>query len=293
MKILLFTNENAALQRDDMEQIIAEIELRGYTFAVNRDVAHIVEKMLPEPLSEQMVYGDDVGDQPEQTMMICYGGDGTMLSGIYRLGGRAIPVAGINSGRMGFLTSTSRDKIEELFEAIEQGRLSVERRSMIAVRGDFSNGEWLYAVNEFAVHRQGASMIAVESIVDGEHIATYHGDGVVVATPTGSTAYSLSAGGPVVAPQCACWLITPLAPHNITMRPLAIPDSSQIKLSIEIRKGDAAITLDDRTYMIGRCAEVELRRAERSLYFAHFAERSFYHTLRDKMMWGVDLRTKM
>ncbi|MFR9650993.1 MAG: NAD(+)/NADH kinase [Rikenellaceae bacterium] len=292
MKILIFTNINAAQQFAELSQIITEIELRSYTYAINREVAELVGQMLPEGLDESMIYGDDVGDQPEDTMMICYGGDGTMLSGLHRLGGRAIAVAGINSGRMGFLTTASKCRIAELFDAIEGGDITVERRSMIAARGEFSSGEWLYGVNEVAVHRHGASMIEVRCSVDQEPVATYHGDGVVVATPTGSTAYSLSAGGPVVAPGCACWLITPLAPHNITMRPLAIPDSSKIELNVEIRIGDAAITLDDRTYIIDHGMRVELQRAERSFYLVRPAKQSFYSTLRDKMMWGVDLRTK-
>ena len=277
---------------NDLRRIITEIELRNYSFSINEEVAEIVNGILPEGLAPEMVYGCDVGDQPEGTIMVCFGGDGTLLNALHRLNGRAIPVAGINSGRLGFLTSTSRDKIAELFDAIEQNALTVECRTMIAARGEFSGGEWFYAVNEFAVHRQGASMIGVESRVDGELVARYHGDGVVVATPTGSTAYSLSAGGPVVAPQCACWLITPLAPHNITVRPLAIPDSSIVELDIEIRKGDAAITLDNQKYIIAEGTTVELRRADRSLFLARFSDRSFYNTLRDKMMWGVDPRCK-
>lgn len=292
MKILIFTNVNAAQQFADLRQIITEIELRGYSYAINHEVAQIVGQMLPEGIGEHMIYGEEIGDQPDGTMMICFGGDGTMLSGLHRLGGRKIAVAGINSGRMGFLTTATRSEIAELFEAIEQGSINVERRSMIAARGEFSDGEWLYGVNEVAVHRHGASMIAVRSSVDGEAVATYHGDGVVIATPTGSTAYSLSAGGPVVAPGCACWLMTPLAPHNITMRPLAIPDSSTIELNVEVRTGDAAITLDDRTYMFEHGMRVELRRAERSFYLVRLEKQSFYRTLRDKMMWGVDLRTK-
>ncbi len=289
MKILLFVNQRAACNIDDIRQIVTEIEIRGYSLAVNRDVEPIFAQMIAEGVES---YGEDVGEQPQESMMICYGGDGTMLNGIHHLGGRSIPVAGINSGRMGFLTSTSRDKIAELFDAIELGSLTIEQRSMVAAKGDFSNGEWLYGVNEFTIHRHGASMIAVEGSLDGAEIATYHGDGVIVATPTGSTAYSLSGGGPVIAPQCACLVITPLAPHNITMRPLIIPDSSHLTLQIEIRGGEAAITLDDRSYSISSGATVEVCRAERSFYFARFQERTFYHSLRDKMMWGVDLRTK-
>ncbi len=290
MKITLFSRSRVSHDVSDLRQLFTEMELRGYDYSVNEEFVPIIREKLGLEIPCEMIYGEDVGDQPEGTMMICYGGDGTLLEGVMRLGGRPIVVVGINSGRLGFLTCVSRSGIADLFDKIDNGGLRVEARAMIAVRGDFSGGEWLYAANELTVHRQGASMIAVETRVDGELIATYHGDGVVVATPTGSTAYSLSAGGPVIAPHCGCWIVSPLAPHNITMRPIAIPDSGIMTFKISMREGDAAISLDNRKYSIGGETEMTLERAKCDFYLGFDNNISFYQTLRDKMMWGVDIR---
>ena len=133
-------------------------------------------------------------------------------------------------------------------------------------------------------------MLSIETYVDGQMVATYHGDGVIVSTPTGSTAYSLSAGGPVVAPACACLVISPLAPHNLTMRPVVIPDTSRIELRVHERRSDSFATLDNRSYRVGSDARFEVRRAEQRLFLAIPHNISFYDTLRNKMMWGIDLR---
>ncbi len=290
MKIALFSRPRVSHDAADLRQIFTEIELRGYDYSVNEEFAPILREMLSLDIAPQRIYGSDIGDQPEGTVMVCYGGDGTLLEGVHRLGGRKVVFVGINSGRLGFLTCVSRRGIADLFERLELGELRVESRAMLAVRGDFSGGEWLRAANEFTVHRVGASMIAVETRIDGELLATYHGDGVVVATPTGSTAYSLSAGGSIIAPHCGCWIVTALAPHNITMRPIAVPDKSRLDIKIAMREGNAAISIDNRTYEIGQHAEVEIKRSECDFYLGLDRNISFYQTLRDKMMWGVDIR---
>ena len=134
-------------------------------------------------------------------------------------------------------------------------------------------------------------MISVETYVDNQMVATYHGDGVIVSTPTGSTAYSLSAGGPVVAPTCQCLVISPLAPHNLTMRPVVIPDTSVITLHVNMRRSDAFITLDNRTYSLSRGATFTVKRAKQTVFLAVPHNISFYDTLRNKMMWGIDIRS--
>ncbi len=289
MKIILFSRPRVSHSADDLRLILSLIDRRGYDYCVNEEFVGILEEMIGESIAPEKIYGQCVGDQPSGSMMICYGGDGTLLEGVQRLRGRAVVVAGINSGRLGFLTSVSRSGIEELFDAIEGGTLRTEHRQLLRVDGNFVEGS-LYAANEFSVQRQGASMISVETFVEGEMVATYYGDGVIVSTPTGSTAYSLSAGGPVVAPGCACWVISPLAPHNLTMRPLVVPDSNRIDMTIRMREGDAFVSIDSHTYPIGQGATVTLSRSENGFYLALPHKISFYETLRDKMMWGVDIR---
>lgn len=291
MKIIIFSRPRVSHSASDLRLILSLIEKEGYDYCVNEEFVESLTEMLHISIPPERIYGQYVGDQPQESMMICYGGDGTLLEGVQRLRRQPIVVAGINSGRLGFLTSVSRSGIEDLFEAIKSGTLRTERRQLLHVEGSFTEGQRLYAANEFSVQRQGASMISVDTFVDGELVSTYYGDGVIVSTPTGSTAYSLSAGGPVVAPGCACWIISPLAPHNLTMRPLVVPDSSVIEMTISMREGDAFVSVDSHTYPIGQGANATLKRSEEGFYLALPHKISFYETLRDKMMWGVDIRS--
>ncbi|MFI3302829.1 MAG: NAD(+)/NADH kinase [Rikenellaceae bacterium] len=290
MKIILFSRPRVSHSVDDLRLILSLIERDGYDYCVNEEFAPTIKELLGVEVEPSKIYGQCVDNNSSEAMMICYGGDGTLLEGVQRLGRKPIVVAGINSGRLGFLTSVSRSGIEELFSAIKSKTLRTERRQLLEVEGSFTEKS-LYAANEFSVQRQGASMISVDTFVDRELVSTYYGDGVIVSTPTGSTAYSLSAGGPVVAPGCACWVISPLAPHNLTMRPLVVPDSSRIDMTIRMREGDAFVSIDSHTYPIGEGATVTLKRSDKGFYLALPHKSSFYETLRDKMMWGVDIRS--
>ena len=160
-----------------------------------------------------------------------------------------------------------------------------------AIRENKFRGDLFHRLDEFTVQRHGAGMISVETYVDRQMVATYHGDGVIVSTPTGSTAYSLSAGGPVVAPTCQCLVISPLAPHNLTMRPVVIPDTGVITLNVDARRADAFVTLDNRTYPVSHGASFTVERAEQTIFLAVPHNISFYDTLRNKMMWGIDIRS--
>ncbi len=224
--------------------------------------------------------------------MVCCGGDGTLLEGVHRLAGAPIPVMGINAGHLGFLTSAPSEGLDLIFKEIADRNILTEPRSMLRVEGDFPEPpESPLALNEFAIQRHGAGMISVETYVDDQMVATYHGDGVIVSTPTGSTAYSLSAGGPVVAPACSCLIISPLAPHNLTMRPVVIPDSATITLRVHARRADAFATLDNRTYPLPSEAEFRVELARQRIFLAVPHNISFYDTLRNKMMWGIDIRS--
>ena len=237
-------------------------------------------------------YGATTGPVSGSAVMVCYGGDGTLLEGASRLEGQPVPVVGINSGRMGFLTSAPTKGIEEIFESIARGELQVEERTMLAVSGGFADGaEVRFALNETAVQCVGATTISVEVLVDGQSVARCHGDGVIVSTPTGSTAYSLSVGGPVVSPQCRCFVISPIAPHNLTMRPVVVPDTSRISLRLLSSAEKAFCTVDNRTEQLRDGAEIEISLAERRIFLAVAHNISFYDTLRNKMMWGVDVRS--
>ncbi|MFI3286236.1 MAG: NAD(+)/NADH kinase [Rikenellaceae bacterium] len=294
MKIALFSRHRVEHKKDEVERIFSAIERHGFEYCVNEEFAEVVEQLIGCSIAPSQRYGSTTGELPPEAVMVCYGGDGTILEGLYRLSGRSVPIVGINSGRLGFLASGRGEIIEELFDDIANNRLKIERRSMIEIEGEFAPKECsagrLFAANELSVQRLGATMISVETIVDGEAVATYYGDGVVLSTPTGSTAYSLSAGGPIVAPNCACFIISPLASHNLSMRPLVIPNTSTIEMNIYSREGDAAISLDNRTYPIGHQTKLTISLSKNKFLLATASNISFYETLRKKMMWGVDLR---
>ena len=292
MKIILFSRRGLAFQAEELQTLREVIAEFGFDYAVNEEFAEILKELIGWEIPSSQRYGAHIATEDQKAVLVCYGGDGTLLEGVHRLGGRQLPVVGINAGRLGFLTSDSRTGLKRLFAALNEGELCFEERSLIEVEGDLpSNNDTPLALNEFSIQRNGAGMLSVEIYVDEKMVATCHGDGVIVSTPTGSTAYSLSAGGPVVAPTCACFVITPIAPHNLTMRPVVIPDSSQIRLRVEARRSEAFLTLDNRSYGVPSESEFRLRKASKSIFLAVPHNISFYDTLRNKMMWGVDIRS--
>ena len=264
------------------------IDHYGFDFAINQEFAEVVENMLGMKIESEKIYGDMTGEQPADSVMVCCGGDGTLLEGIHRLSDKSIPVAGINFGHLGFLTSATRDGVETLFEQIASNNLNIQPRSILLVEGE-SIGTMM-ALNEVAAQRLEATMIKVEARVNQQLVAQYNGDGVIVSSPTGSTAYSLSAGGPIVAPDCHCFLLTPLAPHNFGMRPVVVPDNVEVVMKIMMRQGRAMLSVDHHTFSLSDGETITIRRAEEQILLVTPHNISFYETLHSKMMWDVDIR---
>ncbi len=288
MKIILFSRKGIALRTEDIDEIFGAIERYGFDYAINRAFAENIEEHTSRIITTEFIYDGEVGEQPTDSVMVCYGGDGTLLEGVHRLNGTDIPVVGINGGHLGFLALAPRENIKEVFDGIASKKLNLEQRDMLCIEG--VGDTKLYALNEVAVQRLGAAMISVEAAIDDNTVSTYNGDGVIISTPTGSTAYSLSAGGPIVAPSCHSFLLTPLAPHNLTMRPIVMPDSSVVKLHIDTRGNDASISIDNRTFKIANNAILTIKKAKRYIRLAVPHNISFFDSLRNKMMWGVDIR---
>ena len=288
MKIILFSRKSIALRTEDIDEIFGAIERYGFEYAINKAFAENIEEHTLRIIPTEFIYDGEVGEQPADSVMVCYGGDGTLLEGVHRLGGADIPVVGINGGHLGFLALAPRENIKEVFEDIASKKLNLEQRDMLCIEG--VGDTKLYALNEVSVQRLGAAMISVEAAIDGNMVSTYNGDGVIISTPTGSTAYSLSAGGPIVAPSCHSFLLTPLAPHNLTMRPIVMPDTSLVKLHIDTRGNDASISIDNRTFKIENNAVLTIKKAKRYIRLAVPHNISFFDSLRNKMMWGVDIR---
>ena len=288
MKIILFSRKGIALRAEDIEKIFSAIEGYGFDYAINREFAESVTLLTSRTIAVEHIYDGVIEKQTEESVMVCYGGDGTLLEGVHRLDGADIPVVGINGGHLGFLALAPRDKIVGVFEDIASNNLHLEQRDLLCIEGLYN--EPLYALNEVAVQRLGASMISIDATIDNNPVATYNSDGVIISTPTGSTAYSLSAGGPILAPSCHSLLLTPLAPHNLTMRPIVMPDSSVVTLHINTRNNEALISADNRTFKIANNTFLTIKKAKRHIRLAVPHNISFFDSLRDKMMWGVDIR---
>ena len=289
MKIILFSRPQIDHRADDLKRLFSLLERYGFDYALNEEFAPVVESLLGWKLDSAKIYGQSIEADGTESLLLCLGGDGTLLEGVHRLRDKSMPVAAINFGHLGFLTSATRDDVEELFEHISERKLKFQKRTMLEVVWG-ERKEALKALNEVAVQRLEATMVKIETRVDSQLVAQYNGDGVIVSTPTGSTAYSLSAGGPVVAPECGCFLLTPLAPHNFGMRPVVLPDSAEISLTINARHGRAMLSIDNNTYTVENGTKIEIRRAGEHILLAVPHNISFYEALHSKMMWDIDIR---
>ena len=288
MNIILFSRKELKHRPEQLRAMFAAIERHGFEYSINEDFANTIEALTEIAISSEHRYTNS-SRSTGNDLLVTYGGDGTLLDALSLRPTPTTPVVGINCGRLGYLTADKGEGIEELFEHIASGTLKFEERRMLRVI-NHTDDIMPLALNEVTILRHGATMISVEAQIDGKTIATYHGDGLIVSTPTGSTAYSLSAGGPIVDPLCRCFVLSPLAPHNLTMRPIVVPDSCHITLKLNARDGEASLSLDNRTYRLNNSATVELAIAEESLILATPHNNTFYDTLREKMMWGVDNR---
>lgn len=222
------------------------------------------------------------------------GGDGTILSTIKFVKQLNIPIVGINTGRLGFLASIHKDEIKETLSKILSGEYSISNRSLVEVETDPMHAideDFKYALNEVAISRKDStSMITVETWLDNDYLNAYWADGIIISTPTGSTGYSLSCGGPVVTPDTKAMLITPIAPHNLNARPLVFPDHKKLKFKVSGREEFFLISMDSRTYSLPANTEILIKKAAFSIPLIQLHESSFLSTLRKKLLWGEDRR---
>ncbi|MDR4987455.1 MAG: NAD kinase [Bacteroidales bacterium] len=224
--------------------------------------------------------------------MISIGGDGTLLDTITLLQDSGIPVLGINTGRLGFLSAISTDEIAMAAKSLISGDFGIETRTMLELSSpDDLFGNFNYALNELSVlKRDNSTMITIKAYVDDLYLNTYWADGLIVATPTGSTGYSLSCGGPIISPESSNFIITPIATHNLTVRPIVIPDSSVVKLRISGRTQEYLVSLDSRSRPLSTTTELVIKRAAFSINLVCIGSKDFYKTIRNKLAWGLDKR---
>lgn len=262
---------------------------QGATVAIEKEYLHFLQANRLADTSGAFPLD---ADRLDADFAVSMGGDGTLLHTADKVGSRQIPILGINMGRLGFLASISPDELPQCVEALFSGDYEVERRATIEVSTDgmpFKGNP--YALNDVAVlKRDTAAMISIRATVDGDYLTTYQADGIIVSTPTGSTAYSLSNGGPVIVPGTRVMLITPVAPHSLNVRPIVLPDSAVVELTVNSRSHNFLVAIDGRSEMQAEPTTLRLRRAGHDVLLVKRSGRSYFTTLREKLMWGSDLR---
>ena len=291
MKIILFSRPDIAISVPEVSAVISSLEENGLAYTINSCFAAKISAEAGIHIPDNMRYTRASEVATEDSIMVSYGGDGTFLEAVRQLEGEEIPILGLNFGHLGFLANVPKNEIKHAFSELRQGRFTKMKRTLVKAEGDFDpRPQYPYALNELALQRECLSMISVEVAVNGEYLATYRGDGVLLSTPTGSTAYSLSLGGPIVAPDCDCFVLSPIAPHNLTMRPILIPDTIEIVFKLGTREGSSFVSLDNLSFRSLDGAVFKVRKAEKSIFLVNLQNISFYDTLRNKMMWGRDGR---
>ena len=227
-------------------------------------------------------------------MFVSFGGDGTILRATTYVRDTGIPIIGVNTGRLGFLSTFKKEDVRKVVQEFLKGDYTIVERSLVAVSSDSSIPEFStmnFALNEVTVSRKDTtSMITVETFLNDEYLTSYWADGLIIATPTGSTGYSLSCGGPVIEPTAKSLVLTPIAPHNLNARPLVISDDTVIRLKVSGREEHHLVSLDSRIASVANGKELEIKKANFTVKMIEYTSESFLKTLRNKLLWGEDKR---
>ena len=289
MKFALFGNTYQAKKSAHVIRLLSILKQYNAVVYINREFYHF---LVDEQKMDIQAAGVFEGNDFEADMVLSMGGDGTFLKAASYVGYKNIPILGINTGRLGFLADVSPEEMEDTFKDIYNHNYKVEDRSVLQV---ISNGQPLKGypcgLNEIAVlKRDSSSMITIHTSINGAYLTTYQADGLVIATPTGSTAYSLSIGGPVIVPHSNTIAITPVAPHSLNVRPIVINDDWEITLDVESRSHNFLVAIDGRSETCREGTRLNIRKADYNIKVVKRPNHVFFHTLRDKMMWGADGR---
>jgi NAD+ kinase len=225
-------------------------------------------------------------------VVLSLGGDGTFLETLAYVRNSEIPVLGINTGRLGFLANVAKTEINAAIDALVAGKYTIEKRALLSVvKPEKLFGEVNYGLNELTILKKDtSSMITIHAYINGDYLNSYFADGLIIATPTGSTAYSLSCGGPLVMPGSQNFVITPIAPHNLNVRPLVISDNNVITLKVEGRSPNYLVSLDYKSEVIDSTNEIVLQKADFSMNLIKLENQHFFNTIRNKLLWGLDKR---
>jgi len=292
MKAILFGQVAKNTDRPHIDNVINCLVSRGIQFALYSQYQQSINEIGISYKSELSVSSYEELKEFSPDVFISLGGDGTILHAMTLIQDLEIPVLGVNLGRLGYLANAEKLKIERSIDQIIEGNYEVESRSMIFLKANrevFS--DYPYALNDLTVlKRDNASMILIHCSVNGELLNSYWADGIIISTPTGSTSYSLSVGGPIMAPNCNNFVISAVAPHNLTVRPIVLSDDVEIKIQVEGRSDNYLVTLDSRHSTITEEDTLSIKKANHKAKFIVFKDNTFIQTLHKKLNWGSDKR---
>jgi NAD+ kinase len=273
-----------------IEHILKTLEQSGVELVISQPFRKILKKhhiTYESGLSYSL--GDDLS---ALNVLITVGGDGTLLDAVTHVGNKNVPILGVNTGRLGFLATTARENIDNALRDVLEGKYTYDERSLIALETNdkIFNG-FNFALNDFAIRKKDTtSMIVVNAYINGEFLNSYWADGIIVSTPTGSTGYSISCGGPLVLPHSDNFIITPVSPHNLTVRPIIVPDNSKLSFTIEGRGKNFLVSLDSRLATVDDSVELKVQKADFKIKLIQLEDNNYFKTLRQKLNWGLDIR---
>jgi NAD+ kinase len=291
LKVAIYSRVLDSTQQKDVQLFFDELDNEHIIPVIYEPYLQSINPHISLPSTTQTFSGtDDLTDEID--FFISLGGDGTLLDTVTLIRNKRIPVAGINFGRLGFLAGIGRDEMSTAVKALARRSYIIDRRTLIHLDSNVPLfNEVPYALNEFAIHkRDTAPMVKIHTYLNGELLNTYWADGLILATPTGSTGYSLSLGGPVVFPESSSFVLTPIAPHNLNVRPIIVPDNAIISFEIESRSDDIICALDSRREIVDKNVLLAVRKENFMMNLVRLNENNFLQTIRDKLSWGLDKR---
>lgn len=288
MRVAIYSRGGQTLQEQDLKSLLDLLYQAGIDAVVFKSLKDQYAGLSSLP----NVFGG-ASDLDEQIdALISLGGDGTLLDTVCLVRDKQIPVLGINYGRLGFLASLGKENIEEAVKALQERTYVLDRRGLLHLDASIPMfGEEPFALNEVVIHkREFSPMIKIHTYLNGDFLNTFWSDGLIVSTPTGSTGYSLSCNGPVVFPESESFVITPIAPHNLNIRPIVVPNNNVISFEVEGRVDDFICTLDSRKEVVAKTVQLAVKKESFSFNLVRLNENNFLRTLREKLTWGFDTR---
>jgi NAD+ kinase len=288
LKIALFTKLNPKENNQHIFSVINSLRKASLKFEID-DLSYEILKKNKSIIIEEKIKTYTKIDETFD-FVLAIGGDGTILESAKLIGKMSTPIIGLNKGRLGFLANSNTDDINQILSNVKLSKFQISERTIIK---GIVNGIEYNALNEISVSRKNTtSLITIETKLNQQFLNTYWADGLIVSTPTGSTGYSLSCGGPIIMPESKNLVLTPIAPHNLNARPLVIPDDKEISISIKSREDQYFISIDSDIISASINSEIVISKANQKLNMVEFDDNSFIKSLKDKLMWGKDKRTK-